>query len=140
MNSKENYTCPIGYIFMREPVKTPCGHIFEKYCIYPWLEKQQTCPFDRIQVTKEQLVLQVDLQKEINDYLTAYPNPSDEEEYKKTLDSYRDSNDMKSSWQVMRLNFYRIDWRNTMHRSNRLAVICLFVTASTLMMIRTYRG
>ncbi|CAO3696577.1 unnamed protein product [Rhizopus stolonifer] len=36
--------------------KMPCGHLFDKECIIPWLELHNTCPMCRYQVETEEKV------------------------------------------------------------------------------------
>jgi hypothetical protein len=123
------YLCPIGQIFMRHPVKTPCGHIFEEICINDWLKRSTICPMDRRQVTKEQLVLQTDFQEEIRHYLEQHPEEDDQEEYSMLLAEYNKSLSPKAILQREGHRNLPRNWRATLQRTHRLAL--LFLTLST---------
>jgi hypothetical protein len=42
-----NMVCPITLDKITFPVKTPCGHIFEKENIIEWIKEKRTCPVCR---------------------------------------------------------------------------------------------
>jgi uncharacterized protein YfkK (UPF0435 family) len=88
-DEQQDYICPIGFIYMRNPVQTPCQHIFESVCLNMWLLERSTCPIDRSHITKEQVVLQTDLQKEIQNYLILHPEQNDESDYNKLIEKYQ---------------------------------------------------
>ena len=44
MPKKNSYSCPITHNVFSDPVKLPCGDIFEKEALFDFLEKEQVCP------------------------------------------------------------------------------------------------
>ncbi len=48
-------TCPITQELMRDPVKTPSGHLFERSAIERWIDRNGTNPMTRDQLRKEDL-------------------------------------------------------------------------------------
>jgi hypothetical protein len=40
----EKWRCPICFDTLREPVVTPCGHLFCWPCIAEWLRRSNACP------------------------------------------------------------------------------------------------
>jgi hypothetical protein len=57
-NESEEYTCSICQDILRDPIVTNCClHTFCKECMYSWLKTNNTCPFDRKKLEKNQLSL-----------------------------------------------------------------------------------
>ncbi len=48
--------CDICYRTYEDPCRTPCGHVFCRGCISPWVRGHNTCPYDRRPLHIEQLV------------------------------------------------------------------------------------
>ena len=48
--------CPITLEVPEEPVKTACGHIFERYAIAAWIVNNPSCPSCRAEVHENDLV------------------------------------------------------------------------------------
>lgn len=49
-------SCPIcseDFVVSNEETKLPCGHIFHRYCVMPWLEQKQNCPICRTSLTDD---------------------------------------------------------------------------------------
>jgi hypothetical protein len=135
-NYAESLLCPIGQVFMRRPVKTPCGHIFEETCILDWLARDSTCPMDRYHVTKEELQLQTDLQKEIQVYLQHHPEEDDLKEYQNLVKKYEKtlSQAEPSQEEVPLIDGHqhpRRNWRRTLRHTHRLALLLLTLSATT---------
>jgi hypothetical protein len=42
--SSEPWTCAVCFGALRQPVVTPCGHIFCWGCVAEWLRRSETCP------------------------------------------------------------------------------------------------
>ncbi len=52
----EEYTCSICHDILRNPFVTNCClQTFCEQCINDWLEKNNTCPYDRKQLNRSQL-------------------------------------------------------------------------------------
>ncbi|KII60587.1 E3 ubiquitin-protein ligase RNF5 [Thelohanellus kitauei] len=56
--SKPSYTCGICFETARDPVVTPCGHLFCWPCLNTWLEigSKATCPMCNAHVTHENVI------------------------------------------------------------------------------------
>lgn len=132
-----DYLCPIGQVFMRRPFKTPCGHIFEEVCILDWLRRDShsSCPMDRRNVTKEQLVLQTSLQKEIQLYLQQHPEEDDSEDYQRLIEehsllSQNNAIQLEISQRENQRNYEPHHWRMTLRRTHRVALLLLTLSTT----------
>ena len=63
------YLDPINLVIITEPVKTKCGHIFDKCCIYKIVMKFGRCPLCRNKLQISELENLDDFKKEIHDYM-----------------------------------------------------------------------
>ena len=45
--SVERFHCPISRRLLRDPVRTPAGHVYERAVIKEWIFRNQTDPFTR---------------------------------------------------------------------------------------------
>lgn len=43
----EQLKCPICHGLLRDPMQTPCRHVFCRPCILGWLDRRSTCPMDQ---------------------------------------------------------------------------------------------
>lgn len=129
---REKYLDSNHQVFMRRPVKTPCGHIFDELLLLAWLRRNPSCPMDRKPITKAQLVLDTQLQKEISDYLAANPSEDDSADYQELIEKFVERKGILKyfSLQTIRKKFSEHNWKATLCRVHRVAVICLIVSAS----------
>eukprot|EP00741_Cyanophora_paradoxa_P002424 tig00000076_g2349.t1 len=51
----EENTCPISSRLLREPVRTPCGHVFSRKSLLTWLLTKEECPMCRSPLAAHQL-------------------------------------------------------------------------------------
>ena len=51
----EDLICTICTDVVKDPLQTPCDHLFCKECITRWLNEQRTCPVDREQLSLDKL-------------------------------------------------------------------------------------
>ncbi len=68
-SAPSSFKCPITADVMQDPVICPEGHSFERRAIESWLEKVQTNPVTRTQLTKGLLVPNRALRESIESYL-----------------------------------------------------------------------
>lgn len=61
----EEWTCPITYNIMRNPVDAPDGKTYERNSIIRWIEERGTSPFTRQQMTIGDLVVNTSLRETI---------------------------------------------------------------------------
>ena len=40
----EDLTCAVCQDVLCEPVKMPCSHVFDRYCIATWIQRSESCP------------------------------------------------------------------------------------------------
>ncbi len=133
---QESYVCSISLIIMLHPMRTPCNHIFEEICINHWLKSNSSCPIDRHVITKAELKLDVHLQKEIADYLDKHPSlkKSALKDYQDLIDQYYSKKEgvgayFKTLWKKLAGE----NWRVTLYRTHRIALVCLVMSASTFL-------
>lgn len=65
----ESFVCPITQEIMKDPVITPHGISYERSAIVNWLEKNESCPFTKKNLKKEDLITNYALKCSINQYL-----------------------------------------------------------------------
>src|SRR3990167_9479314 len=69
----ESLTDPICHELMRNPVRTPCRHVFDEASISAWLRQSHTCPRDRRELNREALVPDVEKARAIKCFLRFHP-------------------------------------------------------------------
>lgn len=47
-----NLFCPIGFGVLKQPRRTPCGHVFCRGCLIRWLARDKRCPECRARVSE----------------------------------------------------------------------------------------
>lgn len=67
-SSIANYTCPISFEIMVDPVVTKEGYSFERNAILKWLETHTTCPLSRFPLNASDLVPNKSLKQNIENY------------------------------------------------------------------------
>ncbi|MBS0652731.1 MAG: hypothetical protein JSR39_04300 [Verrucomicrobia bacterium] len=65
----DRFVCPVGAQVMAFPMRTPCGHVFDKHIIISALRANDECPMDRIPVKRSELVPAEALRGEIHQWL-----------------------------------------------------------------------
>lgn len=123
---------PIHHVFMRDPLRTPCGHVFDKVSILAWLQKAEepTCPFDRKPIKKAELILDTELQQQILTYLADHPEEDDSEEYERLAEQYKPRGLLRN-FNAFCERLAQHNWRATLYRTHQVAIICLVISAST---------
>ena len=46
-NLRAELTCPITQEVLRDPVRTPFGHVFERLAILNYIKRKKECPLTR---------------------------------------------------------------------------------------------
>lgn len=65
-STKEDYECPICMLFIAEPIKTPCEHLFCLSCHKEALKYKTQCPLCRGEFNERfQPIVDLELQKEL---------------------------------------------------------------------------
>ena len=70
----DSLICGICNKVLREPIVTPCGHIYCCHCVFPWVERYGVCPKRCEEVELESLRLRVQLEKFISGLYTHCKN------------------------------------------------------------------
>jgi hypothetical protein len=71
---KSNFICPISGIIMNNPVEASDGYIYEKTEITKFIEEFGMSPVTFKELKKKTLTPQNDLKKQINKYLSNFPD------------------------------------------------------------------
>lgn len=123
---------PIHHLFMRRPLRTRCGHVFDEVSILEWLQKAEepSCPFDRRPIKKAELILDTELQQQIRTYLVNHPEEDDSEEYNELAKKYKPRGLLRN-FNALCGRLAQHNWRVTLHRTHQVAIICLVISAST---------
>lgn len=121
----QDLRCPIGLDYMRHPVEIKnCKHVFEKENILTWLKRSNTCPFDRRVITKEDLVLDEELQKKIADYLLENPD--------KRISDEEDRSTSNEKIELPRQNHWRMTLRRTHQVSSAFLIVSTYFFLNNL--------
>ena len=64
----ESFLCPITQELMKDPVRTPYGHAFERENIELWITKHANCPITRQPLRKEDLMPDYTVKSAITEY------------------------------------------------------------------------
>lgn len=63
------FICAVSGCFMREPVRSPYGHTFDKRSIRSWLKKYgRKCPFTGLPLSRSELIPALELRRDIENF------------------------------------------------------------------------
>lgn len=128
----DDYTCPICYENEREFGETKCGHSFCIDCIHLWLKKNKTCPYCRMQLTDDKIIIKNDdtLTKFINNFIEKvnglkYKIYEIKTEYGDTINVVHESDSINYKSDLNYLNSLLVNYKKSIKKGDKLINILL---------------